>query len=115
MTSDDRGIATVWAAALMLVLLLVAAVAMAMGSLVVTRFRVSTVADLAAISAAQGVGCAEAQDLARVHAMEVRSCDFVGTDVIVEVVGRPPDPLVRLSVWLGRVAPELSARARAGP
>lgn len=112
--TGDRGIATIWAAALMQVLLVVALVAMAMGSLVVTRFRVSTVADLAAIAAVQGAGCADARALARVHAMHVSSCEIVGADAVVRVVGRPPGPLVRLTSWLGRDAPEISARARAG-
>ncbi len=113
--TGDRGIATIWAAALMQVLLVVALIAMAMGSLVVTRFRVATVADLAAIAAAQGAGCVDARALARAHAMRVSSCEMVGADAVVQVVGRPPDALVRLSSWLGRDAPEISALARAGP
>jgi secretion/DNA translocation related TadE-like protein len=112
---DDRGIATVWAAALMQLLLVVAALALAMGSLVVARFRVATVADLAAVAAVQGTGCADAQALVRIHAMDVRTCTVVGADVVVEVVGRPPAPLVRLSSWLGHGAPEVTAMSRAGP
>jgi hypothetical protein len=51
----------------------------------------------------------------RIHAMDVRTCTVVGADVVVEVVGRPPAPLVRLSSWLGHGAPEVTAMSRAGP
>lgn len=113
--SDDRGIAAVWAAALMQVLLLVAAVAMAVGSVAVTRMRVSTIADLAAIAASQGGGCVGANALARVHGMRVGSCTMQGADAVVEIVGPAPDALVRVAAWLGQHAPEVAAEARAGP
>lgn len=112
---DDRGIAAVWAAALMQVLLVVAAMAMATGSLVVVRYRVSTVADLAAIAASQGSGCARAEALVRHHGMRMTSCAMTGADAVVEVVAPAPDALVRVTSWLGRPSPELAAQARAGP
>lgn len=115
MTDDDRGIATVWGAALMLVLLVVALVAMGVGGLVVTRSRAATIADLAAIAAAHGSGCSGAGDLARSHGMQVGTCAVEGDDVVVEVVAPAPESLMRLATWLGVRESGVTARARAGP
>lgn len=115
MTRGDRGIATVWSAALTILLLVVALTAMAVAAVVLVRAKAATVADLAAVAAVQGSGCEAAEGVAQANGLALASCDRENADVIVRVDAPAPPALRQLLAWLGRGEPTLSAWARAGP
>lgn len=116
MSRGDSGAATVWSLALVNVLLLVGLAAAAVGSLVVTRQRAATVADVAAVAGAQAMGdpCAEAGAVVAANGMTTVSCQLDGVDVVVDVSTPVPPVVERLLGLLGRTAPEVRASARAG-
>ena len=104
------------AIALVHLLLLVGLVGVVVGSIVVARARAATVADLAALAAAQSWGdpCADARSVAEANGMAAMSCGTDGTDVVVEVAAPAPDAVVRWLAMLGREAAPVRAVARAG-
>jgi secretion/DNA translocation related TadE-like protein len=110
---EDRGSATVWAAALIAVLLLLGAVGVDLASAVRARHLAGSAADLSALAAA-GVAsegeeraCTTARGTAEANGARVRECRLDGWDALVAVevdrgwtlVGRGP----------------AAAAARAGP
>jgi len=113
----DRGAATVWTLALLGVVLLSGLVAAAMGAQAVARQRVSTVADVAALAAAQSVvdPCGEADRIARANRMTLLSCSPDGRDVILTVGSASPDLVRRVVGLLGHEPDDVTATARAGP
>ena len=106
---DDRGSATVVAAAMVAVLLCVTGAGAYVGSAVVARHRAQAAADLAALAAAarmpSGVGaaCARATAVARQMRVDGVQCEADDLDVVVTV-----------EVAVGLAGPARAA-ARAGP
>ncbi len=111
----DRGMATVWSAAVVMIVLMVAVVAMAVSALVLVRVKATTVADLAAVAAVQGAGCADARQVAQANGLALAACESVEGDVTVRVEAAAPPAVRQLTQWLGRPEPVVSAWARAGP
>lgn len=109
---DDRGFATVLAAGAVAVVVLLLGVCLALGSVVATRHRAATTADLAALAGAaeavrgQEAGCARAGQLAAENGAVLRSCRWSGWDLEVTVA---------LSCGCLPVADVATVRARAGP
>ncbi|MBV9013573.1 MAG: flp pilus-assembly TadE/G-like family protein [Pseudonocardiales bacterium] len=110
---DDRGVATVWAAGAIAVLVSMAMFGVYLGEAAVTRHHAESAADLAALAgAAQVIGgeqyaCAQARRITdRMHVRLV-SCQVHDWDVLVDVAAQPPG-------WLGSLG-AATARARAGP
>ncbi|MFO7193601.1 MULTISPECIES: Rv3654c family TadE-like protein [Thermocrispum] len=109
----DEGVATVWAAAAVVAVLLVFSAVMWLGAAVITRHRVTGAADLAALAAAtyahtgEAGACARARRIAELMGAELTTCRLRGWDALVRVGKDPPGPL---SVF-GRAF----AAARAGP
>lgn len=89
--ADDRGAATVVAAAMIGALTLLLATVLVLGSVTATRHRAAVAADLAALGgAAEGVrgqpaGCDRARDLAARNGAALRSCLWRGWDLEVTV------------------------------
>lgn len=112
MTGDD-GVATLWTAFTVLVLLAVMAVGLDLGAAVVARHRTEAAADLGALAAAgaaadsEAAACARARGVAEGMGTDLTRCALVGWDAFVEVGSRR-----RLSV-VG--AGTVVARAHAGP
>jgi secretion/DNA translocation related TadE-like protein len=117
MTRRDRGAATIWALALTNALLLIGLAAAGVASLAVSRQRVATVADVAAVAAAQAVGdpCAEAGASVAANGMVLEACATDGTDIVVVVSTEATGVARRLLGLVGRAAPVITASARAGP
>lgn len=109
----DRGSMTVWAAAVLALIVLSAGVALAYGSAVVGRHRAETAADLAALAAAVRVtdgetgACGTAATVAARNGGLLRGCRVAGEDVEVSV-----SRSVRLAGFGVRT---VTVRARAGP
>jgi secretion/DNA translocation related TadE-like protein len=109
----DRGLATVWAATAVAVLIGVLVAMLDLAAAVGARHRAEAAADLAALAAAgqavQGAeaACGQADDAAAGTGGRVVLCRVQGWDVVVEV-----EVDVRLSM-LGTVM--VHGRARAGP
>ncbi|MHA6628272.1 Rv3654c family TadE-like protein [Pseudonocardia sichuanensis] len=109
----DRGIATVWAAAGIAVLMTVMVLALHLGAAVHARHRAEAAADLAALAAAgmavQGSApaCARAAEIATAMGATVTTCGLAGWDALVEVGVPVPLALPGLGTATGR--------ARAGP
>jgi secretion/DNA translocation related TadE-like protein len=109
---DERGSATVLAAAMVAVLLSVTAAGAYLGSVVVARHRAQAAADLAALAAAaalpSGVAAACTRATAVAHEMRVDDarCRVDGLDVVVTA---------RVRVFNTRFAGAAQAAARAGP
>lgn len=113
---SDAGAATVWALALVQLILLAALVSAGVASLALTRQRAATVADIAALAGAQAVAdaCAHAGAAAAANGMELQACAGDGTDVVVTVRAHPPELMGRLALLLGRTPGPVTATARAG-
>ena len=111
-STGDRGVATVYAALGIVVLLAVTGLAIQLGAATVARQRAETGADLAALAGAakvlQGpdVVCAQVVRVASANGVDVQSCEVTGTDVLVLVVAR---------AGVGPFAGTATGRARAGP
>jgi secretion/DNA translocation related TadE-like protein len=110
---DDRGVATVWAATAVAVLIAVLAAMLDLAGATAVRHRAEAAADLAALAAAGHVldggeaACARATAVATSGGARVVLCRLRGWEALVEVeVG------VRLSL-LGTTT--VRGRARAGP
>lgn len=107
---NDRGVATVCAAAAVVALLGLSAVVLALGGVTLTRHRAADAADLAALAAAGAVAdgpetaCRRAGDVADRMAVRLVSCRFDGWDALVETAADAPSGLGTAS-----------AHARAGP
>ncbi len=115
MSSDDRGLATVSALAVIPVLVMVAGISAVIGSVVLARHQAATVADLSAIAGVQGSGCADAARMAEANGMQVVQCDSTGGRVIVQVRSPAPRMLVRVTAWLQQETPDITAWSRADP
>lgn len=114
--SRERGIATVWTAAAIAGLLVVAAFAFWLGAAVIARHRASGAADLAALAAAGELqragaghdsGCGRAAEVVQRMRVRLAGCRFEGWDALVEVECDLPGVLSRFGTGGGR--------ARAGP
>lgn len=114
--TDEAGAATVWALALLHLILLAALVSSGAGGLALTRQRAATVADIAALAGAQAVAdpCGAAHAAASANGMELPECRWDGTDLVVTVRANPPAVVGRLAVFLGRDPAPVTASARAG-
>lgn len=112
LTGDDRGVATMWAAGALAVLLSVAVFGLHLGGAMIARHQAESAADLAALAGAAVVvageqqACAQAQRVTDRMRVRLASCRMRGWDVLVEVAARPGGRLV-----LG----DATGRARAGP
>lgn len=109
----DRGVATVWAASAVAVLLSVMVFGISFGLAVVGRHRAEAAADLAALAAAahavdgEQVACAYGDRVVAAMGGTLRSCRLEGWRVSVEVEVRAAVPLLPTGTAYGR--------ARAGP
>ncbi|MBO9522585.1 MAG: flp pilus-assembly TadE/G-like family protein [Nocardioidaceae bacterium] len=108
----EHGAATVAALALTSLLLLVAVGCVVAVGIVLAHRRAQAAADLAALAAAQALqhgadGCAAGREVARAQQAALTGCVVDGEEVMVVATVRGPH--------LPGGAPELSARARAGP
>ncbi|WP_433801212.1 Rv3654c family TadE-like protein [Actinomycetospora sp. CA-084318] len=110
--TDDRGAATVVAAAMVGALTLLLATVLVLGAVVATRHRAAVAADLAALAgAAEGVrgrqaGCDRARELAARNGGDLRTCTWRGWELEVEVAA---------TCGCLPVADSTTVRARAGP
>lgn len=114
---DDSGAATVWALALVFVLMLAALVAGAVAQQSFARQRVAATADVAALAAAQAVDgqCVEAERLAVANGAALVACGLDGADVVVRVSVPPPLLVRRLFALVGQEPSDVVGAARAGP
>ena len=109
----DAGVAAVLVLALSAVLALVGSVTVTLAAVAVARQRAASVADLAALAAAQASlrgpveACAQATRVAMLSDAFLRSCSLEGDVAVVVAEVRPPGVLGGLG--------SASARARAGP
>lgn len=114
-TSDDpeAGYATVWAAAVLAVLLGLAMVGIQLGMAISTRHRVEAAADLAALAAAGHIGegesaaCGRAAWVAERMSARLVACRVSGWEVRAELEAR--------GAGLPALSGDVRARARAGP
>ena len=115
--AGDRGVAVVWSLALVSGLLVIGLASAGVGALAVARQRAATVADIAALAAAQALAdpCGEATRVAAENQMSITACAADGEDMVVEVSAPPPATAIRLLSFLGRPAEDVRALARAGP
>lgn len=110
---DDRGVATVWAAGAIAVLVSMAVFGVYLGEAVVARHHAESAADLAALAGAAQViageqdACAQALRVTERMRVQLVACHTHGGDVLVDVATRPAG-------WLGGLG-AATARARAGP
>src|SRR4051795_2937044 len=109
---DERGSATLFAVAIVGVLVLVGAALGVVGAMVHAHRVAQSAADLAALAGAQAQArgrdpCAAAAGIAAANGAAVDSCAVDGFDVTLQVTVAGPH-------WL-RQRHDLSARARAGP
>jgi secretion/DNA translocation related TadE-like protein len=112
-TEGDRGVATVWAAGAIAVLMSLALFGLHLGEAMVLRHQVESAADLAALAGAATVvagdryACAQARRVTDRMRVQLVSCQTRGWDVLVDVAARPGG-------WLGGLG-AATGRARAGP
>ncbi|MGH3883677.1 MAG: Rv3654c family TadE-like protein [Pseudonocardiaceae bacterium] len=110
---DDRGMATVWAAGVIAVLMSMAVFGLYLGQAVIVRHQAESAADLAALAGAgtavagERYACTQARRVTDRMRVQLVSCQAHGWDVLVEVAARPTG-------WLGRLG-AATGRARAGP
>jgi secretion/DNA translocation related TadE-like protein len=111
--SDDRGVATVWAAGAIAVLVSMAVFGLHLGEAMVVRHQVESAADLAALAGAATVvagehyACSQARRVTDRMRVRLEACRTQGWNVLVEVTARPAG-------WLATLG-TATARARAGP
>lgn len=111
--SCDAGIATVWAAAGIAVVMTAVLLGLQLGTAVAARHRAEAAADLAALAAAghsvhgAEAACRRADEIAAAMGGEITACELAGWDVLVEVQVPVPVALPGTSRATGR--------ARAGP
>ena len=109
---DERGSATLFAVAVIGVLVLVGAALGVVGAMIHAHRVAQSAADLAALAGAEARGrgrdpCAAAASIARSNGASLDSCAVDGFDVRLQVTVTGPH-------WLGQ-RHDLSAQARAGP
>jgi secretion/DNA translocation related TadE-like protein len=111
--SDDRGVATVWAAGAIAVLVSLAVFGLHLGGALIARHHAESAADLAALAGAaqtlpgEPYACTQGRRVTdRMH-VQLISCHLHGWDVLIEVSAQPPG-------WLGTLG-TATAQARAGP
>ena len=110
---SDRGVATVWAAGAVAVLMSMAVFGLHLGTAMVARHHVESAADLAALAGAgmavagERYACTQARRVTDRMRVQLLSCRTQGWDVLVEVGTRPAG-------WLGDLG-AATGRARAGP
>ena len=110
---SDRGVATVWAAGAIAVLVSVAVLGLHLGQALVVRHHAESAADLAALAAAATVvageryACAQARQVTDRMRVRLVSCRTQGWDVLVDVATKPAG-------WIGDFGSAIG-RARAGP
>lgn len=110
---DDRGVATVWAAVAIAVLVSMVVFGLHLGEALVARHHAESAADLAALAAGAYVragekyACVQARRVTDRMRVDLVSCRARGWDVLVDVAARPPG-------WLGTLG-AATAQARAGP
>lgn len=111
--TGDRGSATLWAVGGIAVLFLVAAMVIVFGTVVQTRHRVTSAADLAALAAAVGapegeaVACARARWVADRMRVSLSGCRIDGWNALVEVGTALPGALSGFG--------DVTAHSMAGP
>ncbi len=109
----DRGVATVWAAGAIAVLVSLAVFGLHLGEAMVVRHQVESAADLAALAGAATVvageqyACTQARRVTDRMRVQLTSCQIRGWDVLVDVAAQPEG-------WLGSLG-AATGRARAGP
>ena len=109
----ERGSATVVGIGAVLALLAVFALALQLGSAMITRHRVEAAADLAALAAAAHAvsgtpqACGRARRVAENMAVRLTACEVRGWEVSVRAEAAPPGFLARFGM--------ARATARAGP
>lgn len=109
----DEGVATVWAAAMIAVLVAITLFGVDLGAAAVARHRVEAAADLAALAAAAhafdgaAAACAYADRVAVAMGTALNGCRLMGWEVFVQLEVAVAVPPV--------VGARVSARARAGP
>lgn len=113
MREGEDGFATVWAAGVIAMVMMLAGLVAGVGAAMVTRHRAEAAADLAALSGAvyavsgEEVACARARWVAERMGVDLTGCRLRGWDVSVHVAARPPG-------LVAAFGPAESA-ARAGP
>lgn len=111
--TDDRGVATVWAAGAIAVLVSMAVFGLHLGEAVIARHQAESAADLAALAGAAQVlageqyACAQARRVTDRMRVRLVSCQTRGWDVLVELAAQPAG-------WLGGLG-AVTSQARAGP
>lgn len=111
--ADDRGVATVWAAGMVAVLVSVAVFGLSLGAAMVARHHAESAADLAALAGAgqvlpgESYACTQARRVTDRMRVRLVSCQLRNWDVLVDVTAQPPG-------WLGTLG-SATAQARAGP
>ena len=117
----DEGSATVLAACLITLLVMVAGVSGVIGGLVATRARAQSAADLAALAGADRAlwsadeACAAASTLAQRNGARLIDCTVTLLDVEVTVEVALPPTVARLMSFVGTASGDVRAHARAGP
>ena len=112
-TGEDRGVATVWAAGAIAILMSLTVFGLHLGGAILARHQAQSAADLAALAGAGSAVAGEQAACSRVRAvterMRVRlvACSVREWDVLVQVTARPGGPLGGLG--------EATGQARAGP
>jgi secretion/DNA translocation related TadE-like protein len=110
---DDRGVATVWAAGAVAVLVSTAVFGVYLGEAAVIRHQAESAADLAALAGAAQViageqyACAQARRVTDRMRVRLVACHIRGWDILVDVAARADG-------WLSGLG-AATARARAGP
>jgi secretion/DNA translocation related TadE-like protein len=109
----DRGVATVWAAGAITVLVSMAVFGLHLGEAIIVRHQAESAADLAALAGAAQVlageqyACAQAGRVTDRMRVQLVSCHTQGWDVLVDVATQPGG-------WLGSLGAATGpARARA--
>ncbi|MGB8995306.1 MAG: Rv3654c family TadE-like protein [Pseudonocardiaceae bacterium] len=109
----DRGVATVWAAGAIAVLVSVAVFGLHLGEAMIVRHHVESAADLAALAGAATVvageqyACAQAHRVTDRMRVQLTSCQIRGWDILIEATAHPAGALGTLAA--------ATATARAGP
>jgi len=116
-TSDERGVATVWSLALLAVVMIAGLLAAAVALQTIARQRASTAADIAALAAAQSLGdqCAAGASAAQSNGAALVACSVVGSDVAITVSYPTPSLVHRVLGMFGAQASGITASSRAGP
>lgn len=110
---QDRGVATVWAAGAIAVLMSLTVFGLYLGGAMLARHQAQSAADLAALAGAgralagERVACSRARAVTERMRVRLVTCSVRGWDVLVQVSARPGGPLGGLG--------EATGQARAGP